>query len=68
MDLSAGRLSGNTKQHILQQIVQKERKKYPQKPCKVCSSKKKRMYVNSIYMVSLHKGEYFTKYHTRKKH
>ncbi|KOC64477.1 hypothetical protein WH47_01061 [Habropoda laboriosa] len=59
------------KQHILKQIVGKGKKKYPQKPCKVCSSKKNRSetrYMCQFRQVPLHKGECFTKYHTSKKY
>jgi hypothetical protein len=37
----AGRLSGDMKEHQLQAIVGVGKKKYPQKPCKVCAAHKK---------------------------
>jgi hypothetical protein len=65
-----GRLSGDMKEHQFQAVVGVRKKKYPQKPCRVCAAHKKKGY--QIYMQHiqspLHEGDCFTRYHTRMKY
>jgi hypothetical protein len=64
-----GRLSGDMKKHTLESIVGSGKKKFPTKPCKVCSAHKKRSetrYICSFCKAPLHKGSCFQRYHTLK--
>jgi hypothetical protein len=65
-----GKLSGNFSMHKLGKIVSggQGKKKYPVRQCRVCSAHKKRSetYICEYYVVPLHKGSCFEKYHTLK--
>jgi hypothetical protein len=63
-----GRLSGDMKEHQLQAIVGGGKKKYPQKPCRVCAAHRKRKdirYICNTCEALLHKGDCFTRCHNR---
>uniref|UniRef100_A0A0N5C6W1 DDE_Tnp_1_7 domain-containing protein n=1 Tax=Strongyloides papillosus TaxID=174720 RepID=A0A0N5C6W1_STREA len=64
------RLSGDMKKHVPVQIPPTEKKEFPTKRCKVCSTNGKRSetrYVCKICDVPLHTVDCFTRYHTLKK-
>jgi hypothetical protein len=59
-----GRLSGDMKEHQFQAIIGVGKKKYPQKPCRVCAAHKKKnkdaRYICNTCKVPLHEGDCFT--------
>jgi hypothetical protein len=58
------------KEHQFQAIVGAGKNKYPQKPCRVWAAHRKRKdtrYICNKCKVPLHKGDCFTRYHTRMK-
>jgi hypothetical protein len=65
-----GRLSRDMKEHQFQAIVGVGKKKYPQKPCRVCAAHRKckdMRYICSTFKVPLRKGDCFRRCHTRMK-
>ncbi|XP_069702803.1 uncharacterized protein [Periplaneta americana] len=65
------RLNGSMSDHKLEAIIRVGKKKYPQKPCRVCAVHKLRKdtrYICSFCKVPLHKGQCFERYHTVKKY
>ena len=64
-----GRLSGGFRIHKLEKIVGggEGKKKYPARQCKVCAAHKKQSeirYICKFFVVPLHKGPCFEKYHS----
>jgi hypothetical protein len=64
-----GQLLGDMWKHVLAQIVKSEKgkRKYPARPCRVCTVHKKRSetaYICEFCVVPLHKGKCFQRYHT----
>ncbi|KAG8223668.1 hypothetical protein J437_LFUL001776 [Ladona fulva] len=65
------RLEGGMVRHTLERIVGYGKKKYPSRMCRVCSAnklKKETRYICGFCKVPLHKGQCFTKYHTKTKY
>jgi len=66
-----GRLSGDMQKHVLEKIVGSEwgKRKYTARRCHVCAAHKQRSetwYICKFWLVPLHKGECFQRYHTLK--
>jgi hypothetical protein len=63
-------LLGDCQEHQLQAIFGVGKEKYPYKPCRVCAAdikRKETRYSCNTCKVPLHKGDCFTRYHTRTK-